>query len=140
MMQRPRATSLWISSGSSFSRLAMYSISSVIMPCRAKCICDILRFPFAAAAPASLDSIQLSRIAMKPPRETAPNDPDRRPCCCPIHRLRSLDYGTGGAVPQLAQRELSRPAGLGVLEALPINTIQPSAKENKARDYDPVLC
>jgi len=49
----PRATSLRISPGSSFSRFAMYSISSVITPCRAKCICDTFLFPFASAAAAS---------------------------------------------------------------------------------------
>jgi len=68
MMQRPRATSLRISSGSSFSRFAMYSISSVITPCRAKCICDTFLFPFASAAAASRFSIQLSRNPIEPPQ------------------------------------------------------------------------
>src|SRR5882762_9960676 len=69
MMQRPRATSLRINSGSRCSRLAMYSISSVMMPCRAKCICDILRLPFADAACASRLSIQSARTAMFYPQE-----------------------------------------------------------------------
>src|SRR5580704_382834 len=106
MMQRPRATSLRISSGSSFSRLAMYSISSVMTPCRAKCICDILRFPFAVAARASLDSIQLSRIAIEPPQrpQQMTRTDDLLLSCS--RNIRSLDYGTGGGLPQLAQREL----------------------------------
>src|SRR5450631_2185625 len=43
MIIRPRATSSRISSGASFSRRAIYSISSVIRPLRAKCIWE--KFP-----------------------------------------------------------------------------------------------
>src|SRR5438445_1979541 len=71
MIIRPRATSLRINSGSSFSRLATYCISSVITPCRARCICDMLRLPFFPAASASLFSTQLSRIAINSPRIAA---------------------------------------------------------------------
>ena len=39
MISRPRAISLRTSSGSTFSRVATYAISSVTMPFRAKCIC-----------------------------------------------------------------------------------------------------
>src|SRR6266700_769826 len=70
IMQRPLATSLRISSGSSFSRLATYCISSVITPCRAKFICDMFRLPFAFAASASRFSIQPSRNAITPPRKS----------------------------------------------------------------------
>src|SRR5712692_552821 len=70
IMQRPRATSLRISSASSFSRLATYCISSVITPCRAKFICDMFRLPFAFAASASRFSIQPSRNAITPPRKS----------------------------------------------------------------------
>ena len=45
-----RATSLRTSSGSIFSRRATYSISSVTMPRRAKCICERLREPFSGGA------------------------------------------------------------------------------------------
>src|SRR5690242_6991720 len=64
MMARPRATSLRTSSGSIFSRRATYSISSVITPCRAKCICEKLREPFAATLCANRFSIQGSRRAI----------------------------------------------------------------------------
>src|SRR6266849_7431724 len=74
MMQHPRATSLRISSGSSFSRFATYSISSLITPCRARCICETFLFPFAPAAAASLFSIQLSRSPIEPPQK-----PGRKP-------------------------------------------------------------
>ena len=43
------AISLRTSSGSIFTRLATKNISSVTTPLRARCICDILRVPFAAA-------------------------------------------------------------------------------------------
>src|SRR5215469_2844887 len=66
IIARPRATSLRTVSGSSFSRVATYCISSVITPSRAKCICDIFRLPFAPAATASLFSIHPSLIAMGP--------------------------------------------------------------------------
>src|SRR5579859_1680347 len=68
IIARPRAISLRTSSGSSFSRFATYCISSVITPCRARCICDMLRLPFFPAASASRFSIQLSRIAISPPK------------------------------------------------------------------------
>src|SRR6266481_460078 len=68
IIARPRATSLRTTSGSSFSRLATYSISSVITPSRARCICDMFRLPFAFACAASRFSTQLSRIAINPPR------------------------------------------------------------------------
>src|SRR6266404_9669884 len=69
IIARPRATSLRTTSGSSFSRLATYSISSVITPSRARCICDMFRLPFAFACVASRFSTQLSRIAIKNPLE-----------------------------------------------------------------------
>src|SRR5437870_9454177 len=45
MIIRPRATSLRISSGGRFSRRATCCISSVVTPCRAKCICVTLASP-----------------------------------------------------------------------------------------------
>jgi len=65
-MARLRATSLRTNSGSSFSGLATYYISSVIAPSFARCICDMLRLPFALACAASRFSLQLSRNAMGP--------------------------------------------------------------------------
>src|SRR6266850_1352486 len=109
MIIRPRATSLRINSGSSFSRFATYCISSVTTPCRAKCICETFRLPFACpdtgrapANPASLFSIQLSRNAIEPPQ--TPNA-----CSATLDeslesRIRTTrwDYGTRSWVPQLA--------------------------------------
>src|SRR6266403_657046 len=69
MMARPRAISLRTSSGSIFSRPATKAISSVITPWRAKCICETLRDPFAAAVSVNLFSIQPSRIPILPPEE-----------------------------------------------------------------------
>src|SRR5580704_19091079 len=106
MMHRPRATSLRISSGSSFSRFAMYSISSVMTPCRAKCICDILRFPFAAAAFASLVSIQLSRSAMAPPQRPRRRVSKKGSFFFPLAGAVSLDYGTGGRVSQHSRGQI----------------------------------
>src|SRR5215475_1035680 len=71
MIRRPRATSLRTSSGSIFSRPATKRISSVTAPCRAKCICDMLRLPFSAAAASSLAFNQLSRNAIRPPQRAA---------------------------------------------------------------------
>src|SRR5882762_2204637 len=69
MMARPRAISLRTNSGSIFSRPATKAISSVITPWRAKCICETLRDPFAAAVSVNLFSIQPSRIPILPPEE-----------------------------------------------------------------------
>src|SRR5665213_1710612 len=66
MMPRPRAISLRTSSGSIFSRRATYSISSVTIPFRAKCICVTLRPPFVPAA-ASRFSIHTSRMVIGSP-------------------------------------------------------------------------
>jgi len=71
MIIRPRATSLRSSSGSSFSRLATYCISSVIAPCRARCICETLRFPFAPAAAAFPFFNPAIAQSHKTPSETA---------------------------------------------------------------------
>src|SRR6266404_4073869 len=115
MIIRPRATSLRINSGSSFSRFATYCISSVTTPCRAKCICETFRLPFACpdtgrapAMPASLFSIQLSRNAINPPQT-------RRRVFVTFDasfesRIRTTrwNYGTRRWVPQLATHSKKR--------------------------------
>src|SRR6202142_968769 len=80
MMARPRATSLRIRSGASFSRLATYSISSVMTPCRAKCICEkFFPLPFEDAAAAAVRfSIHSSRNAIKPPDRARRHKKPRR--------------------------------------------------------------
>src|SRR5580704_8646184 len=50
MMRRPAPISSRTSSAETFSRWATYSISSVILPRRAKCICDMLESPVRAAS------------------------------------------------------------------------------------------
>src|SRR6202030_2959023 len=70
------------------SRSATYCISSVITPRRAKCICDILGFPFVAAASASRFSIQSARTVMQYPQDEQ-------------QRLANWNYGT-----QLPERRL----------------------------------
>src|ERR1700733_12082879 len=50
MMRRPAAISSRTSSAEIFSRLATYTISSVVFPWRAKCICDRLESPESAAS------------------------------------------------------------------------------------------
>src|SRR6266849_1899023 len=105
MMQRPRATSLRMNSGSSRSRLAMYCISSVITPCRARCICDMFRFPLAVAAAASLFSIQLSRNPMisSPSYSRSAAQPKKH-----VSFNVNLDYGTGPPKQQPGECHLGR--------------------------------
>src|SRR6185437_199090 len=63
MMARPRATSSRTASGEIFSRSATYCISSVMMPLRAKCICEkFLAPPFIAAERFSIH-VSLSAIS-----------------------------------------------------------------------------
>src|SRR5437660_2610724 len=115
MIIRPRATSLRISSGSSFSRFATYSISSVITPCRAKCICETLRpldacvplpLLLAAATAASRFSIQLSRNPIKPPQKPQPASRNKKISRNHDAPVLKSNYGTWGWTRQLRDAQI----------------------------------
>jgi hypothetical protein len=72
MIARPIATSLRTNSGSTFSRIAQNRISSVMMPLRAKCICEALPD---ASIWARRASTQAARRLGKPARGSWPCGP-----------------------------------------------------------------